>query len=112
MVRPCNPSQICIPSRNSGGIIANDDTEIGQHSLGGASIRVGSFDYELTADAPLSISTTNASNRVTVTADGDVEILMGDNVVVDNGSTVTWAAGENTLTITVDGVEYTVIVTK
>lgn len=65
-------------------------------------------------------STTNATNvirAVPADAGADVAITVG-NVVVANGSAATWAAGENTVTITVTAANgsttktYTVTVTK
>ena len=63
-------------------------------------------------------TTTNATNKVTATpADetAEVEILVGETEI-ENGASATWAAGENTVTVTVtDGTvskAYTVTVTK
>lgn len=64
------------------------------------------------------LETTNATNKVTATAADDAVIVVELNgATVENGTSVTWASGENTLTVTVteDGKEsttYTVIVTK
>lgn len=62
-------------------------------------------------------TTTNATNKVTATPTDDtaeVEILLGETEI-DNGSSATWAEGENVLTITVtgtvDSTVYTVTVT-
>lgn len=66
--------------------------------------------------------TSNASNKVTVVAadeDAEIEIKLGDTVI-ENESSPTWAAGENTLTIKVTASDefasetktYTVTVTK
>ena len=64
------------------------------------------------------LETTNKSNKVRATAADDAIVLIECNgVVVENGASVTWQTGENTLTVTVtdNGAEpttYTVIVTK
>lgn len=64
------------------------------------------------------LETTNNTNKVTATAADDAEIVVELNgATVTNGTSLTWASGENTLTVTVteDGKEstiYTVIVTK
>ena len=62
-------------------------------------------------------TTTNATNKVTATPADEtatVTILVGDTEI-ENGSSATWAPGENTVTITVtDGTVskvYTVTVT-
>lgn len=62
-------------------------------------------------------TTTNATNKVTATPTDDtaeVEILLGETEI-ENGSSATWAEGENVLTITVtgttDSMVYTVTVT-
>lgn len=62
-------------------------------------------------------TTTNATNKVTATPTDDtaeVEILLGETEI-ENGSSATWAEGENVLTITVTGTTdstvYTVTVT-
>ena len=64
------------------------------------------------------MSTTNGQNKVTVTTadeNATVTILLGETAI-ENGSSPTWEAGENTLTITVtngeDETVYTVTVTK
>ena len=63
-------------------------------------------------------TTSNATNTVTATPedeDAEVTILNGDTKVT-NGSTATWAAGENALSITIKNgtaeKTYTVTVTK
>ena len=70
------------------------------------------------------VTTSNATNKVTATTDDPsavIEIVLvnseeTEGVVVTNGTSVTWASGENILTITVtDGTsvtEYKVTVTK
>ena len=63
------------------------------------------------------VATTNATNKVTATAeDGSTVIVMLGETPLENGTAATWQAGENVLTITVskDGAEteYTVTVTK
>lgn len=62
-------------------------------------------------------TTTNATNKVTATPTDDtaeVEILLGETEI-ENGSSATWAEGENVITITVTGTTdstiYTVTVT-
>jgi hypothetical protein len=63
-------------------------------------------------------TTANNTNKVTATAGEDAIILLEVNgTLLDNGTSATWAAGENVLTVTVteDGkaaTEYTVTVTK
>lgn len=63
-------------------------------------------------------TTTNNTNKVTAAAGENAIILLEVNgVLLENGTSVAWAAGENVLTITVteDGkaaTEYTVTVTK
>lgn len=73
------------------------------------------FDAGVTAYA---VSTTNATNKVTVAADdpdATVQILL-NGAEIANGSSATWAAGENTLTVIVTkgsaSKTYTVTVTK
>lgn len=65
------------------------------------------------------VQTSNATNKVTVTCDdADAEIVIALNglTVIENGTAVSWIAGENVLTITVskNGAQtvYTVTVTK
>ena len=65
------------------------------------------------------MATENATNKVTATPTDEsatVTIVLGESTEVTNGESATWAAGENTLTITVTngGSEkvYTVTVTK
>jgi hypothetical protein len=63
-------------------------------------------------------TTANNTNKVTATAGEDAIILLEVNgTLLDNGTSATWAAGQNVLTVTVteDGkaaTEYTVTVTK
>ena len=67
-------------------------------------------------------STTNASNKVTATATDPTAVITIDldGVAVENGSSPTWASGDNILTITVtdekhnrqSATEYVVTVTK
>ena len=63
-------------------------------------------------------STTNETNKITAVAvDDDAEIVIKNgDTVVENGSSATWADGENTVTVKVTshGVDktYTVTVTK
>lgn len=63
------------------------------------------------------VTTTNATNKVTATptsADATVECKLGDTEF-DSGDTLTWAEGENTVTVKVTGDDgsttYTVTVT-
>lgn len=63
-------------------------------------------------------ATTNASNKVTATAsdeDATITITLNDTAL-ENGSSATWAAGENTLVVEVSigekSTTYTVTVTK
>lgn len=64
------------------------------------------------------LTTTNNTNKVTATAADDAAILLELNgEIVENGTSLTWASGENTLTVTVtengkESTTYTVIVTK
>lgn len=64
-------------------------------------------------------TTTNATNKVTATTDDPSAVIVivltnseeTEGVAVTNGSSVTWASGENILTITVtDGASKTVYV--
>lgn len=64
-------------------------------------------------------ATTNATNTINVTTmytDAEVEIKHGAATVIENGGTITWDAGSNTVTVTVtnDSVTktYTITVTK
>ena len=73
------------------------------------------FDAGVTAYA---VSTSNATNTVTAVAadeNATVQILLGDTEI-ENGSSATWAAGANTLTVKVTNGSaektYTVTVTK
>ena len=73
------------------------------------------FSADVTA---YTVTTTNAQNKVTATpADNSatVEIAVG-LTPVENGASAQWAAGENTLTVTVtngtSSTTYTVTVTK
>lgn len=63
------------------------------------------------------VSTTNASNKVTATAesaDAEIEITVND-VELENGSSATWEEGDNEVVIEVTGdsgtTTYTVTVT-
>ena len=62
--------------------------------------------------------TENATNKVTATATdpaAEITIMLGETEI-ENGSSASWAEGENELTITVTGgapaTVYTVIVTR
>lgn len=73
------------------------------------------FDSETLA---YTATTSNATNKVTATPTDDtaeVTILVGETPV-ENGSSASWAEGENTLTVTVTGTTdetvYTVTVTR
>ena len=64
------------------------------------------------------VTTSNNTNKVTATPEDEtveVTIMLGETEI-ENGTSATWSAGENELTITVsDGVDetvYTVTVTK
>lgn len=81
---------------------------------------VPEFDKEVLEYA---VSTSNASNKVTATTDDPSAVITivlnnseEEDKEIENGKAVTWASGENVLTITVvDGTEetiYTVTVTK
>lgn len=69
-------------------------------------------------DTNYTATTTNASNKITAVAPQDSVILIEVNgIPVDNGSSASWNAGENTVTISVSepgkaAAEYEVIVTK
>lgn len=73
------------------------------------------FDAEVMS---YTVDTANKSNKVKATAADDAVILIECNgIVVENGASVTWQTGENTLIVTVtdngaEPTEYTVIVTK
>lgn len=68
------------------------------------------FEYE--------VATTNATNKVTATAAEGAEIAItltntNGTSEIENGTAASWASGENTLTVKVDGTTtYTVTVTK
>ena len=76
---------------------------------------VPEFDKEVLEYA---VSTTNASNKVTATTDDPSAVITivlnnseEEDKEIENGKAVTWASGENVLTITVvDGTEETVYV--
>jgi len=74
------------------------------------------FDSEI---LEYTVTTTDATNKVTATTDDPsavIEIVLTNSekeegVTIANGTAVTWASGENTLTITVtDGASKTVYV--
>lgn len=63
-----------------------------------------------------SVTTTNATNKVTATGDGTITVTL-NGTEMENATSATWESGENTLEITVaqDGKTpktYTVTVTK
>lgn len=81
----------------------------------GALTLTPTFDSDVTE---YEVTTSAATNKITATPedeDATVEILVGETEI-DSGDSATWAAGENTVTITVtngDETEvYTVTVTK
>ena len=57
------------------------------------------------------VTTSNNSNKITATGDGDITMTVNGNDHT-NGTSATWQAGENTLVIVIDGTTYTVTVTK
>lgn len=57
------------------------------------------------------VSTANASNTVTVTAQDNVTITL-NGVIVKNGDSIAWESAQNVLEITVGGGVYSVTVTK
>lgn len=88
-----------------------------------ASLRIGNkalnpaFDPATTAYTAATGDATNTINAVPADAGATVEITLG-TTVIPNGTAATWAAGENTLTVTVTAEDgsttktYTVTVTK
>ena len=84
-------------------------------------LTIGSLTLDPTFDPDVTeyaVTTSNASNKVTAATDDEnatITILHGETEV-ENGSSVTWNEGENTLTITVERDSeqtiYTVAVTR
>ena len=59
------------------------------------------------------LTTSNATNKVTAEAGEGAEITLTINgEEATNGGTVTWLAGGNTVTVYVDGTEFSATVTK
>lgn len=56
-------------------------------------------------------TTSNNSNKITATSDGDVSITV-NGTAHENGTSATWQTGENTVVVTVGSKTYTVTVTK
>ena len=87
-------------------------------SLSGLAIGTLTLDPEFDSDVvEYTATTSNASNKVTATPTdpyATVTIMLGETEI-ENGSSATWAEGENELTITVSGgapdTVYTVTVT-
>lgn len=87
-----------------------------------SALTIGSLTLTPAFDAGVTeyaVETTNATNKVTATPtdeDATVTITLGESTTIANGTSATWAAGENVLTIVVtngDTTEtYTVTVTK
>ena len=92
---------------------------IADSSLSG--LTIGSLSLSPTFDPEVleyAVSTGNASNKVTATAadeNAEVTIMLGDSEIT-NGSSPSWAPGENVLIITVKNGDsetvYSVTVTK
>ncbi len=57
------------------------------------------------------VITANASNTVTVTAEGNVTITL-NRVEIKNGDSIAWESAQNVLEITVGGGVYSVTVIK
>lgn len=94
----------------------SDDATLSSLKIGAKAL-TPAFDPATTS---YTAATTDATNTVTATpadAGAEVEVKIGDTVIA-NGSAATWAAGENTLTVTVTAEDgsttktYTVTVTK
>lgn len=99
--------------------------ELRKHPLnsGLAELRVGSLVLTPTFESDVleySATTTNATNKVSFAATSaeDTVVAKFGDAAFNSGDTLTWAVGENTLTITVkdaggaDDLVYTVVVTK
>lgn len=66
------------------------------------------FDPDVTA---YTATTSNNSNKITATSDGDVSITV-NGTAHENDTAATWQAGENTVVVSVGNKIYTVTVTK
>ncbi len=94
---------------STGGASGGDDTSAGSQLSG---LAIGSlalepdFSPEVTA---YTVTTSNATNKVTATSDGDVEITLNGEVM-ENGTSAAWNPGYNELVITAGGTAYTVTV--
>ena len=66
------------------------------------------FDAEVTE---YTATTSNNSNKITATSDGDVTITV-NGTAHENGTSATWETGENTVVVSVGNKTYTVTVTK
>ena len=94
--------------------VANEPAEISGLAIGSLTLTPAFDPATLTYTA----ATTDASNKVNVTTDGDVNATITVNgTAIKNGAAATWSAGENTVVVTASapGVEstvYTVTVTK
>lgn len=66
------------------------------------------FDAEVTEYTAM---TSNNSNKITATSDGDVTITV-NGTAHENGTAATWQTGENTVVVAVGAKTYTVTVTK
>ena len=91
-----------------------DSADLARLTIGNLSL-TPMFDPD---ETEYSAETTNQTNKVTAVAEDEnavITILNGE-MEVENGSSATWSAGENTLTIHVTNGEaekvYTVTVTK
>lgn len=94
----------------------SDDAKLSALTLGSA-VLSPAFDAETDTYTATTTNATNVINAVPANAGASVEIKLGDNVV-ENGSALTWATGENTVTVTVTAEDgettevYTITVTK
>lgn len=94
----------------------NDDATLASLKLGSLTL-TPAFDPAVTSYTAATTAATTVIKAIPTDVNADVEIAVGETVI-DNGTAATWAAGSNTVTITVtaaDGTtdeEYTVTVTK
>ena len=88
---------------------AQDTPELTGLSIGSLTL-TPAFDTAVTS---YTATTTNATNTITATvSNGGTATISVNGSIIENGGTATWNEGENTVTVTVDLVVYTVTVTK
>lgn len=79
-------------------------------------LAIGSLELEPEFDSGVTsytATTTNATNKITATAESGAVILIEVNGVEhENGEPAEWDDGENTVVVTVGETIYTVVVTK